>query len=302
MLRPTLHVMAERIFLYIYLTLFVAYPLQASEEEPSTPVNPPYQAAISIIIDDLGEQLDNGMRAVELPAQVTLAFLPYTTYAPRLAVLAHEVDKEVMLHMPMESIEHHHMGKGGLRKDMHQQEFIQAIEDALASVPYISGINNHMGSLLTQQHDHMLWLMQEINQHGNLFFVDSHTVMNSVAQHVAMENHIPNLRRDIFLDTERDPSAISDQFSSLIALARKNGTALAIGHPYPQTLSFLSRQLPKLKEYGIELIPVSALIERRGYINALRSMSRMLARHPVTPDTISPANIQSTFPGQAVSR
>ena len=109
------------------------------------------------------------MKAVELPGQVTLAFLPYTPYATRLAALSHEVNKEVMLHMPMESIKHHHLGRGGLTEDMHQQEFVKAIEDALASIPYVTGINNHMGSLLTQQHEHMLWLMQEINQHGNLF-------------------------------------------------------------------------------------------------------------------------------------
>jgi len=295
--RPILLIMAERIFLYIYLTLFVVYPLQADEDKLPLPVKLQYQPAISIIIDDLGEQLENGMKAVELPGQVTLAFLPYTSHATRLAALSHEANKEVMLHMPMESIEHHHLGKGGLTMEMHQQEFLKAFEDALASIPYVTGINNHMGSLLTQQHEHMLWLMQEINQHGNLFFVDSHTITGSIAQNVAMENHIPNLRRDVFLDTDKTPSAIRMQFNNLIAIAQRKGTALAIGHPYPQTLSFLQKQLPKLENYGVELISVSALIKRTAYINALLSTTQMVASRPAASDTIKAVNIR---PGYAI--
>jgi len=284
--------MAERIFLYIYLTLFVAYSSLADEDTPPLPLNFPYQPAISIIIDDLGEQFESGMKAVMLPGQVTLAFLPYTPYATKLAALSHEVNKEIMLHMPMESIHHNHLGKGGLTEDMHQHEFVKAIEDALASIPYVTGINNHMGSLLTQQHEHMLWLMQEINQHGNLFFVDSRTITSSVAQHVAAENHIPNLRRDIFLDNDKDPSQIRLQFRNLIALAQSRGTALAIGHPYPQTLSFLQKQLPRLQKYGVELISVSALIERTKYINALLTTTRMIASRPVTSVTIEPGDLR----------
>lgn len=285
--------MAERIFLYIYLTLFVVFPLQADEDKPPLPLNQPYQPAISIIIDDLGEQLENGKKAISLPGQVTLAFLPYTSHATRLAALSHQVNKEVMLHMPMESIYHNHLGKGGLTKDMHQQEFIKAIEDALASIPYVAGINNHMGSLLTQEHEHMVWLMREINQHGNLFFVDSRTITGSVAQHVAVENHIPNLHRDVFLDNDKNPSAIREQFNDLIARAHSEGTALAIGHPYPQTLSFLKRELAHLEKHGVELVSVSALIERTTYIAALRSTTRMVASRPATSDTIKTENPRS---------
>jgi polysaccharide deacetylase 2 family uncharacterized protein YibQ len=279
--------MAERIFLYIYLTLFVANAAFAHGDITPLPPKFPYQPAISIIIDDLGEQFESGMKAVDLPGQVTLAFLPYTPYATTLAARAHEIDKEIMLHMPMEAIEPHNLGKGGLTKEMHQKEFVKAIEDALASIPYVAGLNNHMGSLLTQEHKHMLWLMQEINHHGNLFFVDSRTITGSVAQHVAMENHIPNLRRDVFLDDDRNPAAIRAQFDELIALAKSKGTALAIGHPYPQTLSFLQRRLSHLKKSGVELISSSELIKRTAFINASRSTESMVASSPETSDTIN---------------
>jgi polysaccharide deacetylase 2 family uncharacterized protein YibQ len=101
-----------------------------------------------------------------------------------------------------------------------------------------------------------------------------------------MENHIPNLQRDIFLDNDRDPSAIRTQFNDLIALAQSKGTALAIGHPYPETLSFLQRRLSDLNKSGVELISVSALIKRMAYINASRSTERMVASRPETSDTM----------------
>jgi uncharacterized protein len=294
--------MAERIFLYIYLTLFVAVPLQADEDKIVLPPKNVYRPAISIIIDDLGERFDSGLKAIKLSGQVTLAFLPYTPYAAKLAALSHAVDKEVMLHMPMESIYHNRMGKGGLTADMHQKEFVKAIEDALASVPYVAGINNHMGSLLTQQHEHMLWLMQEINNHGNLFFVDSRTIVGSVAQKVAMENHTPNLRRNIFLDTDRHPDAIRSEYLSLINIAQQDGTALAIGHPYPQTLAFLQEALPEVEKYGVELVSVSTLIARKNYLDKLRATTHMVAIRPATSDTMEAGNLLSGHSHQAVTQ
>ena len=278
--------MTEKIFLYIYLALFVVLPIQADEDKIPLPPYNTFHPAISIVIDDLGEQFESGIKAIKLSGQVTLAFLPYTPYAAKLAALSHAVNKEVMLHMPMESIHHNRLGKGGLTEDMHQKEFVKNIVDALASIPYVAGVNNHMGSLLTQQHEHMMWLMQEINNRGNMFFVDSRTIGSSVAQKVAMESHTPNMRRDVFLDTDRDPDAIRAEYNRLIDIAQREGTALAIGHPYHQTLEFLKEVLPEVEKQGVELISVSALIKRKSILNKLRSSTHMIAKSPTDSDTI----------------
>ena len=90
-----------------------------------------------------------------------------------------------------------------------------------------------------------------------------------MAQKVAMENHTPNLRRNIFLDTDRNPDAIRSEYLSLINIAQQEGTALAIGHPYPQTLTFLQETLPELEKYGVELVSVSTLIARKNYLEKL---------------------------------
>jgi polysaccharide deacetylase 2 family uncharacterized protein YibQ len=120
-----------------------------------------------------------------------------------------------------------------------------------------------MGSLLTRHPGHMDWLMSEMNAQGGLFFVDSVTTVRTVAAHVALERGLPTTRRDVFLDSAADPDSIRRQFARLLAVAHEQGSALAIGHPYPGTLQVLAEVLPQLGMYGVRLVPVSQLIITR---------------------------------------
>lgn len=220
--------------------------------------------AISIIIDDLGHRLDQDLRAIGLDGSITCAFLPNSPHARRLAALAHARDKEVMLHLPMQAIGARPLDDGGLRVTMSRRQFARTVHEGLQAVPHVRGVNNHMGSLLTQYPGRMQWLMEELKQHGEaLYFVDSFTTFQSVAHAVAADNDLPSMRRDIFLDTHRDPAFIERQFELLIRRARESGAAIAIGHPYPETMAFLEANLGRLAESGIELLPVSALIARK---------------------------------------
>ncbi len=234
--------------------------------------------AIAIIIDDMGNSLAPGVQAVNLPAELTYSILPYTPFSRRLARLAHRLGKEVMLHLPMEALDHRPIGLGGLRPQMTRRRFVRTILDDLAAIPYVSGINNHMGSLLTQDVAAMRWLMAEIARRRSLYFIDSYTSRESIAQRVAIEHRIPSLRRNVFLDNDRNPRAIGFYYRRLLNLARQQGVALAIGHPHAETLAFLARHLPQLREEGIELLPVSALIKRARRYEEWRRMP-LLASH-----------------------
>lgn len=220
--------------------------------------------AIAIIIDDLGNLEARDKRAIDLPGAITYAFLPHTPHAHDLALLAHSRNKEVMLHLPMEAMDHEKLGPGGLTLDMTYEEFARQLQSDLASVPHVAGINNHMGSLLTQHPGHMVWLMRELTKRDNLYFVDSYTTKDSVARQIANENWVPNLRRDVFLDSDRNPVEIKRQYRRLLKLARQHGVALAIGHPYPETLALLRSELPRLEREGIVLLPVSQLLRKHG--------------------------------------
>ncbi len=215
-------------------------------------------AKIALIIDDLGNHHSAGEDALALPGMVTYAFLPHTPYAWEQATKAHEINREVMLHLPMESHHGNRLGKGGLTLEMQKAEFISTLEDALASVPYVAGVNNHMGSLLTRDPTAMRWLMSSI-RNDNLFFIDSRTTDKTVAGKVAEKNLIQSASRDIFLDNEEDREKIRKQFYKLIELAKITGQAIGICHPYAATVDVLAEELPKLELLGVELVPASEL-------------------------------------------
>lgn len=218
---------------------------------------------IAIIIDDLGNSSRDEV-AITLPGAVACSFLPHTPHAVRLAKLAHQNNKEVMLHAPMQAMQgNQKLGPGRLMLDMTESEFVKTLQADLASVPHVQGINNHMGSLLTQHPGHMLWLMQEMNRHGDLFFVDSRTTAHSVAKMVANENQVPSLTRDIFLDAEEGEDFVHKQFDRLLNIARRHGSALAIGHPYPATMKVLKQRLLELESEQVNLVPVATLLKFR---------------------------------------
>ena len=214
----------------------------------------------SIIIDDLGNNFEHGRDVIELPAALTIAILPKTTYARDLARLAAKKDKEVMLHLPMQSIEHLKHSPGTLDLHMTKNEFNRQLRQNLNSVPYVRGVNNHMGSLLTRHPGHMSWLMDELSKHGGLYFIDSKTTSKSIADKMAVEHNIPNLSRDFFLDPDEGEDTLRVQFDRFINKINQRGYALAIAHPYPKTIQFLQRHLKELEEQGIKLLPVSKLI------------------------------------------
>jgi uncharacterized protein len=220
-------------------------------------------ARIAIIIDDLGDRPAEGAQVAALPGAVTCAILPHTPHGVRLAHACRESGKEVMLHLPLEATNDNHLlGPGSIELDMDEARFVATLEAALASVPSAVGVNNHMGSLLTRHPGHMTWLMQGLQQRA-MFFVDSRTTPQSVAYDMAREQAVPAAKRDVFLDRYREREAIEAEFDRLVELARRQGHAIAIGHPYPETLEVLHERLPGLEALGVRLVPTSEIVRAR---------------------------------------
>ncbi len=225
----------------------------------SVPIEAKNHAKLAIIIDDLGYNLSLGKRTVELPGAFTLAVLPFTPHSRELAELAHQRGKEVMLHLPMSNHHQYPLGQGGLTSNMEQTELLAALDRNLANVPYVKGVNNHMGSQLTEQTQSMRWLMREL-QDRKLYFVDSRTSARTKAQAEAERINLPSRKRDLFLDNKRNSRAIEAQLTLALNKARQEGSAIAIGHPYPETLEVLQRIKTLLAKHNVELVPVSALV------------------------------------------
>ena len=233
---------------------------QAASAEPSeTDGKMPKVAYISLIIDDLGQSPDKDSRALALPGPVTLAIMPDTPHATDFARQAHKAGKTVMLHMPMDPA----TGPYAWRPDLPLSELESRLNAALLKVPYAAGINNHEGSRMTAEPVAMNWLVGEL-QRRHLFLVDSRTSAKTVAAAEAQKIGLASLSRDVFLDDERTAEAISGQLQSAVRLARKQGSAVMIGHPYPVTMEVLERELPKLKAQGIDWIELRHMISIRG--------------------------------------
>ena len=212
-----------------------------------------------IIIDDLGNNRQQMEAATQLPTGVTFAVLPHTPFAPHIGKLARASGRELMLHLPMANHSGNALGEGGLVADMPVEQRQATFQAALASLPQVKGVNNHMGSLLTEDTDTMAWLMAELKSR-DLYFVDSLTSAKSVAWKQAQAKQLPFLKRHIFLDHEITTEFIDQQFTKGLTIAKSRGYAVLIGHPYPETLAYLSEALPKLiAEQSVELLPASAL-------------------------------------------
>ncbi len=219
--------------------------------------------AIAIIIDDLGNSLSVGQRVINADWKITCSILPARPYSIELAKLAHHKGKEVMVHLPMQADNSLQLGYGALTMGMQKQDFIFTINASIDAVPYARGINNHMGSLLTRHQDHMDLFMQTLaNRDDYLYFIDSKTSASTIAGNIASEYHIPNLVRDVFLDTKaHDKEFVKKQIKRLIKIAKHQGYALAIGHPHDSTMQALDQELSKLGKENIRLVTVSELIE-----------------------------------------
>ncbi|MDI3272877.1 divergent polysaccharide deacetylase family protein [Pseudomonas sp. MDT1-16] len=225
----------------------------------ATPVaTAPQKAYLSLIIDDLGQNLPRDRRVLALPGPVTTAIMPDTPHATEFAREAHRAGKIVILHMPMDPA----TGPFAWHPDLPIDELEKRLNAAFKVVPYTAGINNHMGSRMTAQPAAMAWLMADL-QRRHKFFVDSRTSAQTVAAQQAQKIDLASISRDVFLDDEQTEAAIFTQLQKAISLARKQGSAVMIGHPYPQTLAVLERELPKFKAQGIEWIDIKQMISVR---------------------------------------
>lgn len=245
-----------RLLISVLVATLLASVVRAEEPGPARKGGMP--PTIAIIIDDMGHNLYEGKRLANLEQPVTLAFLPYRRHTVALAKLAHHKHKEVMLHAPMANTRNFGLGPGGLTSDMDRQSLKTTLRRALQSIPHVKGVNNHMGSLLTQQLQPMDWVMSELDLYP-VYFVDSRTIASSIAGQVADAYRIPTLTRDVFLDHEQTEEFVDQQFRLLIKRARENGSAIGIGHPHKVTVDYLEKNLPKLDEQGIAIATVSGL-------------------------------------------
>jgi len=217
---------------------------------------------VALIMDDMGNSLDVLDELIALRRPLTVAVLPYSAHAAETARRAHENGLEVLLHLPLESINNHEAmpnTEGLIMTMMTEPAIVAAFEASYDRVPFAVGTNNHMGSRFTSERDLMRILLKPIKAKG-LFFVDSRTTAKTVALEEAQRMGIPATQRDVFLDADEDHGRIKGRLIELLQKARKKGRAVGICHPFPETLAVLKSSLFLIDSYNLEAVPVSKLV------------------------------------------
>ena len=219
-------------------------------------------ARIAVIIDDIGFRTEVDNQFLNLPASLAFAVIPYSPTGREFAAEAHRRGREILLHLPMEPKAYPKIspGKGGLLLRMGADEIRNVLNEDLKQVPYIKGVNNHMGSAFTSDAEKMQVVLERIKTEG-LYFVDSRTAGSAKGYEVAQKLGIPSGARNIFLDHVPRPDEIAKQFDLLVKVAKRQGYAIAIGHPHTATLQVLRKKLPTLRKLNVAVIPPSSLVQ-----------------------------------------
>lgn len=220
--------------------------------------SPVYAGKLAIVIDDFGYRPHNENQVLAMPSAVSVAVLPNAPHAHEMATKAHNSGHEVLIHLPMAPLSKQPLEKDTLRPEMSSDEIERIIREAYGKVPFAVGLNNHMGSAMTSSLFGMQKVMQALERY-NLYFLDSMTIGNSQAMRAAQGTGVKVIKRKVFLDDTQNEADIRVQFNRAVQLARRNGSAIAIGHPHPSTVRVLQQMLPTLPS-DITLVRPSDLL------------------------------------------
>ena len=230
--------------------------------EKAPPAKKGPRGQVALIMDDMGNSLETLDELIALGRPLTISVLPYSAHAAETATIAHEKGLEVLLHLPLESVNNHESmagTEGLIMAMMTEPAIVASFEASYDRVPFATGTNNHMGSRFTAERDLMRAILRPIKEKG-LFFVDSRTTAKTVALDEARKMGIRATERDVFLDADEDRGRIRGRLIELLQKARKKGRAVGICHPFPETLAVLKSSLFLLDSYNLEAVLVSKLV------------------------------------------
>lgn len=229
-------------------------PRPSSTYQLETPV-------ISIIIDDNGYNFQQSKIALSLPVPLTISVMPSLKYSRDVALEAEKMGKEVILHCPMESYKGNDwLGPGAILTSMSDEDVKKQIEADLYDVPGAIGMNNHMGTKVTEDPRVMKAILSYLKERG-LFFLDSRVTPRSQAKKIGDQIGIPVLENDLALDHDTDPQMIRESMRKLGEIARRKGQAIGIIHIYTKDIiSLLQEGINSWAKEGIRIVPISEIL------------------------------------------
>jgi polysaccharide deacetylase 2 family uncharacterized protein YibQ len=220
------------------------------------------RSKVVIVIDDLGSEKQIVQEFLHWDLPITFSILPFTPHSKTIALEAHRRGKDVILHLPMEPHGYPEVrpGKGVLLQEMDEESLLLQLSKDIEAVPHIKGVSNHMGSRLMEDPEKMKIIFCELKRRG-LFFLDSRTTSQTVGLQTAHAIGLKAMERSLFIDYSSGAGDIRQKIEELTQRCLSEGKAIAIGHPHLSTLKTLKEEIPKMREKGIDIVPLSSLVE-----------------------------------------
>ncbi|MBL7069332.1 MAG: divergent polysaccharide deacetylase family protein [Candidatus Omnitrophica bacterium] len=230
------------------------------DAEKFKPETPRYKARLAIVLDDFGYNLNNLEEVWELGVPITLSILPNLTFSKAIARAAGNRGIEHILHLPLEPYETKPLERSTIMTTMTEEEILNNLERAIASVPGLKGISSHMGSKATED-ERVMSLIFDRMRKDNLYFLDSLVTNKSVCRYLCKKIGLKFAKRSVFLDNEADAEYITGQIKELARQALATDWAIGIGHDRPLTIAAIREMLPELDKMGVEFVFLSELTE-----------------------------------------
>src|SRR4051812_26164190 len=207
--------------LVLVLIPFLLFPFHTNAAENKKEAK---ELKAAIIIDDFGGGTGGVRDFLEGDIPITAAVMPFTENSKAHAEWAHKNGFEVMVHLPMQPKKGKRswLGPKPITVDLSPEKVKQRVEEALKSVPYAVGMNNHMGSLAVEDEE-IVRAIVEVARERKLYIIDSGTSPKSKFPKVAKEMNVPLLKRDVFLDDISSSSHVRKQMNRLAKITEFTG-------------------------------------------------------------------------------
>ena len=233
---------------------------KAHKLSPETPP-PSLRGTIGLVIDDFGyrnDEVSDGF--LDLKAKLTYAVIPGHEYSTHFGNKAINKGYEIIVHMPLENLSNFEgEDEFVLRTSMNSKTLQDRLRAAFDQIPVAIGMNNHQGSKASAD-KHVMSNIARVLKDKDLFFIDSRTTTETVAESTMEVYNVPTSRRNVFLDNESDENKITAQMLLLSQVAEEKGSAIGIGHVRPKTLKVLQKQIPALQKKGFKFEFVSNML------------------------------------------
>lgn len=251
---------ASKIGLFAYTDIFAPIPssyfdfFRKNDEDKSPEKHG--KSKLCIIIDDMAsaEQV-RALKATGL--KLTPSFFPADKTHTKTPILAREFEF-FMVHLPLAALNYHYEERQTLNPSDSQELINVKISQIVRDFHGVKFINNHTGSLFTNDAQAMRKLFRALKAYG-LVFVDSMTINTSKGALISKEFGQKPIKRDIFLDNINEVEAIKAKIKEAVNLARKRGFAIAIAHPKTNTFKALKQSKALLE--SVELVYLNELYE-----------------------------------------